>query len=430
MGSSRVEVFISYSHVDEPFRRQLDAHLAQLQRNGVIDSWHDRKIAAGAELDRAIDARLESADIILLLVSSDFLASDYCYEREMRRALERHEQNSAVVIPVIIRHVDWDASPFRKLVALPTDGRPVASFPDRDEAWTIIAKAIRSRATAIRQSKQSAADASHGHDRASVTVAPPASATNAHAPKGVPVLFLEFGQNGIASSVIVEAAKVVARSDIELSIVGPDAEALTLLRRLQAQALRTPVVAFGLDARECTVRHCQQTLLPTGEQWEVVLAPESRDFTGGPMEMSFAQFSPDQQAELRARRILLDEPLPQHYPDGLNSMMLDSFVSGFNTRLSVKSSPIPALWGSLHGDPPGFLVAARLFSVAFLKLTGTVERISRLELGFEEPEVLSVRFDGERGRRYTNVEPFQISVAGVVRLGGRDTGPVKSTPRR
>ena len=109
----------------------------------MIDEWHDRRIGAGQEWAGAIDEHLNSADFVLLLVSADFLASDYCYDLEMTRALERHDAGDACVIPVILRSVDWRGAPFAKLQALPRDAKPVTSWPDRDEAFTDVARGIR-----------------------------------------------------------------------------------------------------------------------------------------------------------------------------------------------------------------------------------------------------------------------------------------------
>jgi TIR domain len=90
-----------------------------------------------------IDAHLESADIILLLVSSDFLGSEYCYQLEMQRAVERRETGSATVIPVILRPCDWHTTPFGKLQAAPKDGRPIIQWPDADEAFLDVVRAIK-----------------------------------------------------------------------------------------------------------------------------------------------------------------------------------------------------------------------------------------------------------------------------------------------
>lgn len=136
-------VFFSYSHKDEDLRNELEVHLSGLKRQGIISTWHDRRITAGSELGPAIDGNLNSADVILLLVSPDFINSDYCYEKEMERAMERHQSRAARVIPVILRPCDWHGLPFGKLLATPTDGRPVTKWPDRDEAFLNVEQAIK-----------------------------------------------------------------------------------------------------------------------------------------------------------------------------------------------------------------------------------------------------------------------------------------------
>ena len=97
--TERLSVFISYAHQDEELRRELGKHLSALERYGLIDTWHDRKIAAGSERDGAIAEQLESACVFLLLISADFMASDYCYDIEMKRALERHDRREALRAP-------------------------------------------------------------------------------------------------------------------------------------------------------------------------------------------------------------------------------------------------------------------------------------------------------------------------------------------
>jgi hypothetical protein len=97
----------------------------------------------GDHFDEQIDEELEKADIILFLVSAEFLKSDYCYEVEVQRAVERHERGNARVIPVILRPCDWRNAPFGKLVAIPRDGRPVTLWRNRDEAYLDIATELR-----------------------------------------------------------------------------------------------------------------------------------------------------------------------------------------------------------------------------------------------------------------------------------------------
>src|SRR5689334_12687984 len=126
------QVFISYAGADEALREELERHLALLHRQGVIDAWHDGLITPGEDRKGAIDEHLARAKVVLLLVSADFLASDY-YDVEMMRALARPD---AIVIPIILRACDLKGAPFEALPALPRDGKAVSSWSNRDEAWT------------------------------------------------------------------------------------------------------------------------------------------------------------------------------------------------------------------------------------------------------------------------------------------------------
>ncbi|QHG17654.1 TIR domain-containing protein [Nostoc sp. ATCC 53789] len=139
-----VEIFISYSHKDEGLRDELAEHLKPLQRQGLISVWCDRDIDITAAQDWTVqsDQNLERAQIILLLVSSSYLASDYCHN-EMLRALERHADGEARVIPLILRPVDWMITPFSKLQVLPRNAQPLTSWADRDKAFSEIVEEIR-----------------------------------------------------------------------------------------------------------------------------------------------------------------------------------------------------------------------------------------------------------------------------------------------
>jgi DNA-binding MarR family transcriptional regulator len=138
-----LRLFYSYSHKDEELRKELEEHLALLKRQGYIVGWHDRMIGAGEEWKGQLDRNLEEAQIILLLISPSFLASDYCYDIETVRALDRHDTGEARVIPILLRPVDWEGAPFARLQGLPIDLRPVTTWPNRDEAFRNIAQGIR-----------------------------------------------------------------------------------------------------------------------------------------------------------------------------------------------------------------------------------------------------------------------------------------------
>jgi hypothetical protein len=148
-----IKLFYSYSHKDEALRDRLEIHLKLLQRQGVIDTWHDRKIDIGKEWENAINENLETADIILLLISADFLASDYCWDVEIKRAMQRHNEKSAVVIPIKLRPCDTKGTAFMALQGLPKDFKPVIQWEHQDEAFTNIAEGIRTVAERIRNPK-------------------------------------------------------------------------------------------------------------------------------------------------------------------------------------------------------------------------------------------------------------------------------------
>lgn len=136
------KLVFSYSHADEKLRNELEKHLSPLKRMGKIDAWHDRRIVPGEEFEGKIDKNFLEADIVLLLVSSDFIDSDYCIQVEMERALQRHDRGEAVVIPVILRPCAWHQIPFGKLLAATKDGKPVVQFPSYDEGFVQVVDSV------------------------------------------------------------------------------------------------------------------------------------------------------------------------------------------------------------------------------------------------------------------------------------------------
>lgn len=144
-----IEIFISYSKQDKELRDGLLAHLRPLERQGII-TWHDRQILPGTEWDGEIKARLNAADIILLLLSSDFLATDYCTQVEIPEALRRHEAGEATVMPVILRHCAWEYTPLAKIQAYPEKAKPIKSWTYIDEAYTGVTRGVYLAATEIK----------------------------------------------------------------------------------------------------------------------------------------------------------------------------------------------------------------------------------------------------------------------------------------
>src|SRR2546422_964645 len=129
-----MKVFICYAREDKALRQELEKHLSNLRRQNVITSWYDGDISPGTEWKSQIVEHLNTDQIILLLISADFMYSDFCYSLEMTQALTRHDANQVRVIPIILRPTDWKGAPFAKLKVLPTDGKPVTKWPTHDEA--------------------------------------------------------------------------------------------------------------------------------------------------------------------------------------------------------------------------------------------------------------------------------------------------------
>lgn len=140
--SKTIKLFYSYSHDDTEYKKKLEKHLTILKRQGLLESWDDTQILPGDVWDMGINENLLKADIILLLISSSFMDSDYINDVELKIALERHQKNEARVIPIILRNCFWKIAPFAKLQALPAMAKPVENWKSPDDAFTDIAKGI------------------------------------------------------------------------------------------------------------------------------------------------------------------------------------------------------------------------------------------------------------------------------------------------
>lgn len=148
--SAPLKFFYSYAHEDEPFRNEMSKAIRLLRRQGLIDEFYDRDIDAGMDWNKEISSQLQAADIIVLLISPDFIASEYCYGKEMARALERHSRGEATVVPVIVRPTDLTDAPFAHLQYLPPGSLAVSQWTDRDAAYKEIAVGVRTIVSRIK----------------------------------------------------------------------------------------------------------------------------------------------------------------------------------------------------------------------------------------------------------------------------------------
>lgn len=144
-----IRIYYSYSREDEIFSRELDKHLTALRRQELIQRWDNRMWAPGETPERTFNAQIETADIILLLISADFLASDFTYSAEMKHAIERHARGQARVMPILLRPVDIQGTPLAKIQCLPRNGRPISLWPNQDAAWVDVVSKIRQVAVTL-----------------------------------------------------------------------------------------------------------------------------------------------------------------------------------------------------------------------------------------------------------------------------------------
>ncbi|MBN8214062.1 MAG: TIR domain-containing protein [Xanthomonadales bacterium] len=152
--SKPARIVVSYSHRDESLRSEMVAALSPAIRAGELDIWSDHKIVPGADIDSEIMEQLKEADAVVLLVSNDFIASEYCFKTELEVALDRHSNGRATVLPIVVRPTDFTGMPFARLKMLPEDAKAVTIWTNRDEAWLNVARGIRSAIAALPKNEE------------------------------------------------------------------------------------------------------------------------------------------------------------------------------------------------------------------------------------------------------------------------------------
>lgn len=241
-------VFFSYSHLDEGLRDKLEAHLSVLKRQAEITTWHDRRITVGSDFAGAIDAAIETSDVILLLVSSDFLNSGYCQDVEVARALELNADGKATVIPVILRACDWQNSPLGGLLAAPRDGKPIVSWTDLDEAFLDVVQKIRAALPKV--------SASLAGTRAASAAVAPSFSPSPSGPRSSNLRVAKSFTEADRDRFLVEAfdfmAKFFENSIAEISQRNDGIDGT--FRRIDANAFTGVIYQHGKSVARCTIR--------------------------------------------------------------------------------------------------------------------------------------------------------------------------------
>lgn len=247
-----IRLFVSYAHADEGMRQELGKHLASLKYQSLVEIWHDRLIEAGDEWTQAIDSNLELADVILLLVSPDFIASQYCYEVEMKEAMRRHDAGKSVVIPVILRPCEWQDLPFGKLQAATANGRPIVKCQTLDDGFLEVVQAIKRAASRLQVNSGSAPTASPARmpklkNSNGIAVRPAPRSSNLHVTRA----FSDHERDQFRTAAFEYIATLFENSLQALEERNPQLR--TQYRRRDADSFEATVYKDGKQATRCGI---------------------------------------------------------------------------------------------------------------------------------------------------------------------------------
>lgn len=240
-------IFFSYSHANEAERNQLEVHFAMLKREGLVDTWHDRCLTAGDEFDPGIKMQLEKADIILFLVSPEFLASRYCFDVEMQRAIERHKAGEARVMPIILDTCDWLSSPMKEFLALPRDGKPVSKYANVNDAYLEVVHAIRKALTEMDEQGGDSAEIDFGNDVGESSVTDQLRSSNL----GIRKEFTDHDRDEFLIDSFEYVQRFFENSLGEMESRNPEVK--TRFRRINANEFTSEIYLNGETASSCSI---------------------------------------------------------------------------------------------------------------------------------------------------------------------------------
>jgi len=395
--STRGEVFISYSRRDAYWLERLQVHLKPLEREHLIEYWDDTRILAGDRWREEIRAALARAQAAILLISADFLASDFIFDEELLPLLESAQKEGLTVLPLIVapsrfsRTVELSElqafnDPLRSLSAMaPGDAEQVL-----DNVSARIEKVFSTPSPTVRPANHSPAETQQiVQQQSSVQVER--------------ALIVSDGE----PSLYVPLIRVQDAKDLELTVIPEDGQDSMLLQKLRG--VRGDVgIAYGLNAVMGRITNVLATREKGREEWHITLVRSERGYSG--MEMTINGVTPDEQALVRARRVLLNEKSSR-----TTDVFLEAAFSGWSGGRRVEESPIPSNYQAFGKDRELFLESARLICIMVLYTTRTIEYATKLNLTLEGT-TLHVDFEGVRPKVYSNVTPEHIRVRGSLQL--------------
>lgn len=384
------DVFISHASEDKEAVTEL---LASALIDAGLTVWYDRfELRLGDSLRESIDQGLANSRFGIVVLSPSFFEKHWP-QRELDGLVQREVKGQKVILPIWYEITADQVREHSPMLA----GRVAALWSDGFES--VVEKILR----VVRGDPAVPPEVVEVHESR------PDSAIDFDSL--VLLTTMEEGKNMLIESQLIEAGEAV-----KFILVPANPREAAFLSGLGDGGERRVGVAYGTTGLVARTMSVIQSREASREIWQLELMPEG---IGGDWEMAFAGYSADRLAEMRARRILLDEALPEVKGpdvDRLNAVMLEMFVQGQNTIIKVPHSPFPLLWTDLSNNTPLFLAAARLVAVLWLRLSGVVEYVFQLDLEMQGEDVLAVKFEGQRRRKYSNVDPPVIRVEGTCNL--------------
>lgn len=381
------DVFISHATED---KKSVAAPLASALKQAGISVWYDEfELKIGDGLRESIEMGLGKSRFGIVVLSPAFFEKRWP-QTELDALLQQELAGESRILPIWYQVSAEEVRRFSPILA----NRVAAVWADGlQEVVSAVLKVVTDEPTFVPDAHQE-------------VVAEPAGAAS-----GSLVLLMTNRGYLMVSSRTVEMGE-----QIYMEVCPENPRESAFLR--EASGARSPVgVAFASSALSAQVSDARVVLEDGEEVWKLNLVEEATDY-GTTMEASLEGHSADDIAELRARRILLDERLP--VPPGTTfggDDLLEMFVAGMNTRLKVQHSPLPGIYAEWKHDPRTFLPLARLTSILWLRLSGTIEHVYQLNMRLDD-ESLVIEFEGQRRRQYVNADPHVIRVDGTCLLRG------------
>ena len=418
-------LFYSYSHKDAQYRDDMEIALSLLKRSKLLKDWSDLNILPGQTIPKEVRQKMDDANILVFLLSQDFIASDECM-KEWEYAKQLTAKGKPIFrIPIILRDCPWeDLLANDNIKALPNDAKSVANFDNKDTAWMQVYHGIKAVISQLRKTFTSELEISAKMKKINNLSTSP---TVEDDPSEFALLVPEDGIQYFFP------LKDVRRdsSEMSLELLPESPEEVAFLRSLQDKLGNRFASSINLACayREYASWVTPRNIVETSSHWEILFGPDTRRHNYNFFdEATVNGIPPDEIAKMRARRILLDEKLENVNPplgqnDVFSQSMIEDYIRGMPSssrepQLQVPASPIPGVYRQLGQIPERFKKFARLISILYLKLSNTVENVLLLDLELIRSTQLQVRFKGTRPKFYSNVPPSTIEFEGICSLSG------------